>query len=213
MVGLTIGILVNLSNTYYGLQAGSSSQSPTLSALLAFIASKFMGWNFTASEGVLVASVATATGCMPVTGGFTGVIPALEYILGPDDGGPLRISSLRLIVWSIGVCLFGLLFASLLWDHFILEEVLPWPGPKATAAMINTIYGRLSIAASGPDYDNRTRTAGAEEREERPAPHLALLPDSNFQAETSSLVKTGIGAGLMVCHRSAYHYLFTCSPN
>lgn len=40
----------------------------------------------------------------------------------------------------MGLCFFGLIFASLLRDHFIVREKLPWPGPKATAHLINTLH-------------------------------------------------------------------------
>ena len=79
--GLFIGVLVNLSNTYYGLRIGAGSQMSMVSGLLGYIGFKlFSGYTairFTAAENVLIISVATATGCMPVTTRFVGIIPAL----------------------------------------------------------------------------------------------------------------------------------------
>lgn len=102
--------------------------------------SSYTAIRFTAAENVLIISVATATGCMPVTTGFVGIIPALEYLIGPEENGPLRIDWESLVLWSMGLCFFGLIFASLLREHFIVREKLPWPGPKATAHLINTLH-------------------------------------------------------------------------
>lgn len=142
--GLLIGVLVNLSNTYYGLRIGAGSQMSMVSGLLGYIGfklfSRYTVIRFTAAENVLIISVATATGCMPVTAGFVGIIPALEYLIGPEENGPLRIDWEKLVLWSMGLCFFGLVFASLFREHFVVREKLPWPGPKATAHLINTLH-------------------------------------------------------------------------
>ena len=48
---------------------------------------------------------------MPLSAGFVGVIPALEKLLLPAEGGPLNLSHMQLIVWSMGVAFFGVFFA------------------------------------------------------------------------------------------------------
>ncbi|OAT13580.1 oligopeptide transporter [Blastomyces gilchristii SLH14081] len=142
--GLLIGVLVNLSNTYYGLRIGVASQMSMVSGLLGFVVFKLFSRciesPLTPAENVLIISVATATGCMPVTAGFVGIIPALEYLIGPEENGPLRIAWESLVFWSIGLCFFGLIFASIFREHFVVRETLPWPGAKATAHLINTIH-------------------------------------------------------------------------
>ncbi|CDM30582.1 Oligopeptide transporter OPT superfamily [Penicillium roqueforti FM164] len=111
LVGLLVGILISLCNTYYGLQTGAGAQLPTVSALLGYLAigalAKFNFAPLSKTENVLIVSTATATGCMPATAGFTEVIPALEYILGPNEGGPFRLEYLQLITWSLGLSFFG----------------------------------------------------------------------------------------------------------
>ncbi|KAI3282187.1 hypothetical protein CBS147309_237 [Penicillium roqueforti] len=111
IVGLLVGILISLCNTYYGLQTGAGAQLPTVSALLGYLAigalAKFNFAPLSKTENVLIVSTATATGCMPATAGFTEVIPALEYILGPNEGGPFRLEYLQLITWSLGLSFFG----------------------------------------------------------------------------------------------------------
>src|SRR4051812_20619605 len=62
LVGLCLGVLVNLSNTYYGLRIGVGSQMSMVSGLLGFVVfklfSKHTTARFTAAENVLVISVA-----------------------------------------------------------------------------------------------------------------------------------------------------------
>lgn len=48
---------------------------------------------------------------MPLSAGFVGVIPALEKLLKPEEGGPINLSLGQLVVWSLGVCFFGVFFA------------------------------------------------------------------------------------------------------
>ena len=67
----------------------------------------FTNWYHT----VLVQTVAVATGSMPLSAGFVGVIPALEKLLRVEEGGPLNFSVFQLIVWSMGVAFFGVFLA------------------------------------------------------------------------------------------------------
>jgi uncharacterized oligopeptide transporter (OPT) family protein len=142
--GCVIGILINLSNTYYGLIAGSSQQMPIVSALLGFFLfkslSKFGIEPLSKAENVLIASTATATGCMPVTAGFADLIPALEYVLGREDGGPFYIPISRKVLWSLGLCFFGILFAAMLRTKMVKPSDMPWPGATASSNVIQTLY-------------------------------------------------------------------------
>lgn len=38
-------------------------------------------------------------------------LPAMEYLLQPSELGPVRLSMTKLIVWSLGLCYFGVMFA------------------------------------------------------------------------------------------------------
>ncbi|PGH19534.1 hypothetical protein AJ80_03869 [Polytolypa hystricis UAMH7299] len=141
------------------------------SGLLGFITFKLLSRSterpLTAAENVLIISVATATGCMPVTAGFVGIIPVLEYLIGLEEGGPLRIAWESLIVWTIGLCFFGLIFASLLREHFIVREKLPWPGPKATSHLIKTIHHIPCEFSSTPSGILSSSTAAEEPLREK----------------------------------------------
>ncbi|KAF2106251.1 OPT oligopeptide transporter protein-domain-containing protein [Lophiotrema nucula] len=143
-VGCLIGVLINLSNTYYGLIAGSSQQMPIVSALLGFLIFKSLSRLgielLSKAENVLIASTATATGCMPVTAGFAELIPALEYVLDPEDGGPVRLSWAKRMLWSLGLCFFGILFAALLRNRLVEPNNMPWPGATASSNVIQALY-------------------------------------------------------------------------
>ncbi|KAH7179158.1 uncharacterized protein B0J16DRAFT_386985 [Fusarium flagelliforme] len=143
LVGALVGVLVNLSN-YYGLRVGFASHMLTVLGLLGFagfiVFSRWTSYPLSAEENVLIISVATATRAMPVTAGLIGIIPALEYLIGPTENGPLTLNWHDLILWSIGLCLFGLIFASWVRPYFIDREDLPWPGARVTAQLVKSLH-------------------------------------------------------------------------
>ncbi|KAI0096582.1 oligopeptide transporter [Nemania sp. FL0031] len=168
-LGLALGVLVNAANTYYGLQAGISSQMPMITGLLGYmIVQSLRGFAvkpLSFGENVLVISAATATGCMPVTAGFTGVIPALEFVLAPEDGGRLHLNTARLLLWSFGSAFFGIAFAAWLRKPLIEKRESPWPGAHATARMLRTLHEEKGephqeetrlVALSGPPTNFKT---------------------------------------------------------
>ncbi|KAH8698565.1 putative oligopeptide transporter, OPT family [Talaromyces proteolyticus] len=155
-VGLIIGTLIIFSNTYFGLQTGWMSLMTMPSSLIGFAVfkslSKHLSFPFTPVENVLIQTVAGAVGTMPLGCGFVGVIPALEYLLrdgadGPSgdggigEGGPLNVGFWKLVIWSLGVCLFGAIFAVPLRKEVIIREKLRFPSGTATALMIRMLHG------------------------------------------------------------------------
>ena len=127
-----------------------------------FLPSRYLTAPLTPAENVLLLSVSTATGCMPVTAGFTGIIPALEYLIGPEENGPLRLSVDSLIVWSIGLSFFGLIFAAVFRERFVIREQLPWPGARAAAHLIDTLHHRHPKSAVAPPRIPSSVTESAE---------------------------------------------------
>lgn len=93
------------------------------------------------SPVVLVQTVAVAVGSMPLSAGFVGVIPALETLLKPSEGGPLYLSMPKLIFWSLGIAFFGVFFAVPLRRQVIIKEKLKFPSGTATALMISVLHG------------------------------------------------------------------------
>lgn len=145
LVGLAIGVVICFSNMYFGLQTGWVSGMAMPSALIGFayfkVVARTLKLPFTPVENVLVQSVAGSVGTMPLGCGFVGVIPALNYLLTPEENGPLDISLWRLIIWSVGICFFGVMFAVPLRREMIIREKLKFPSGTATALLIKVLHG------------------------------------------------------------------------
>ncbi|KAG8628876.1 hypothetical protein KVT40_002741 [Elsinoe batatas] len=149
LVGLAIGIIIAFSNTYFGLQTGWISGMAMPSALLGFAYFKavapLLSFPFTPVENVLIQTVASSVGTMPLGCGFVGVIPALEFLLKeeetPDGKTGLDLGLGKLMVWATGLCFFGVLFAVPLRKEVIIREKLKFPSGTATALMISVLHG------------------------------------------------------------------------
>lgn len=145
LVGLAIGIVICFSNTYFGLQTGWVSGMAMPSALIGFVyfksVARFINYPFTPVENVLVVTVAGAVGTMPLGCGFVGVLPALNYLLIPEENGPLVLSTWKLIIWAIGICFFGVVIAVPLRRQVLIREKLKFPSGTATALIIGVLHG------------------------------------------------------------------------
>lgn len=189
--GLVIGVLVNVSNTYYGLRVGAASQMSMISALLGYIGFRMIPRisHLTPEENVLLVSVATATGCMPITAGLIQTIPALEFILEPNEKGPIQRTVGDLMIWSIGLSFFGIVFASLLRKQFVERETnLPWPGATATALLIRTLHSEKPISPEESRSSDEPETSHAE-RERN---------DRLWKNQLRCLLRGGIVSGIIV---------------
>ena len=149
-VGALIGIVICFSNMYFGLQTGWISSMAMPSALIGFAffksVSKHLDFPFTPVENVLVQSVAGSVGTMPLGCGFVGVIPALDSLLLPEENGPLKLTLFQLVVWSLGICFFGVIFAVPLRRQVIIREKLKFPSGTACALMIGVLHGKVDDA-------------------------------------------------------------------
>ena len=145
LVGLAIGVIICFSNMYFGLQTGWVSGMAMPAALIGFgffkTLARCIDYPFTSVENVLVQTVAGALGTMPLGCGFVGVMPALNYLLKPEENGPLLLSTGKLIIWSLGICFFGVVFAVPLRREVIIREKLKFPSGTATALMIGVLHG------------------------------------------------------------------------
>ena len=159
LVGLAIGVVICFSNMYFGLQTGWVSSMAMPSALIGFayfkVVARTLKLPFTPVENVLVQSVAGSVGTMPLGCGFVGVIPALNFLLKPEEGGPLDISLWKLIVWAVGICFFGVVFAVPLRREMIIREKLKFPSGTATALLIKVLHGEKNskLATAHPSHD------------------------------------------------------------
>lgn len=119
------------------------------------------GEGFSEVENVLVQTVAGSVGTMPLGCGFVGVVPALEFLLKPSETpssdssdpdivasiaaaqetGGLKLPLSKLVLWALGICFFGVVFAVPLRKEVIVREKLKFPSGTATALMIGVLHG------------------------------------------------------------------------
>lgn len=120
-----------------------------------------LGEGFSEVENVLVQTVAGSVGTMPLGCGFVGVVPALEFLLKPsetpsstsgdpdivnalaaaEETGGLKLPTGKLVLWALGICFFGVVFAVPLRKEVIVREKLKFPSGTATALMIGVLHG------------------------------------------------------------------------
>lgn len=114
-VGLLVGLVICFSNMYFGLQTGWVSTMSMPASLMGFgifrLLARRLELPFSPVENVLVQTVAGSMAIMPLGCGFVGVLPAMNYLLRPDEQGPIEIGMAKLVLWSLGLCYFGVVFA------------------------------------------------------------------------------------------------------
>ncbi len=169
LLGLAIGIVICFSNTYFGLQTGWVSGMSMPSALIGFAFFKSVSSHiklpFSPVENVLVQTVASSMGTMPLGCGFVGVVPALEYLLTTAENGPLNLGLGKLCLWAVGICLFGVVFAVPLRREVIIREKLKFPSGTATALMIGVLHGEKEDATILQQETARKHTSQEEEQQ------------------------------------------------
>ncbi|KAH6610973.1 hypothetical protein Trco_000993 [Trichoderma cornu-damae] len=158
--GLSVGTVICAANMYFGLQTGWVSIMSMPSSLMGFAIFKLLKphlrFPFTPVENVLVQSVAGGMAIMPLGCGFVGVIPAMNYLLGADEQGPLSLSTWQLIIWSLGLCYFGVVFAVPLRHQVIIRERLRFPSGFSTAVLIRVLHSR-GRSSSPQELDAATK--------------------------------------------------------
>ncbi|KAI5963228.1 OPT8 [Candida pseudojiufengensis] len=199
IVGLLIGSIILISNFQFGLQTGWVSMMSLPAALLGFAIFRLtpMSKNFTDVENVYIQSIAVAVGTGPLCYGFIGIIPAIEKFLNADETGlghKIFFSTKELIIWSMGLGLFGVFFAIPLRRQVIIKEKLPFPSGSATATLISVLHGTEI-------YDDEDDTKEDPEEDEddlnksvlqRQTSSSQLLESINYNSNMRSLTATFI---------------------
>ncbi|KUJ23027.1 oligopeptide transporter-like protein [Mollisia scopiformis] len=207
LVGLFVGLVICFSNMYFGLQTGWVSSMSMPSSLIGFAffktLSKHLDLPFTPVENVLVQTVAGSMGTMPLGCGFVGVMPALNYMLKPEEGGPLFLSLWKLVLWALGLCFFGVVFAVPLRKQVIIREKLKFPSGTATALMIGVLHGRETITDTTV---SQTTSSNARPEEEPAEAYTAdeaadveevnKMQSSNWKANVKLLIISFVISGL-----------------
>ena len=85
-----------------------SNRMSIQSALIGYLVSRMLPKPLTPQEIIVVQSTAVATGTMPLSAGFVGILPALRLLDEERDGTPpVDLSWLSAVAWSCAVAYFG----------------------------------------------------------------------------------------------------------
>ncbi|KAI5456268.1 OPT oligopeptide transporter protein-domain-containing protein [Mariannaea sp. PMI_226] len=217
LAGLAVGTVICFSNMYFGLQTGWVSIMSMPASLMGFgmfkLLARHLRFPFSPVENVLLQSVACGMAIMPLGCGFVGVIPALNYLLTPEEQGPLSLSTWQLIIWSLGLCYFGVVFAVPLRRQVIIRERLKFPSGFSTAVLISVLHGQksskeeLDAAAKGGfaslvpgDASQHAVVAPPcvidEEHQNREAPLDDTPDNTDWAANMRLLLVCFVGSGL-----------------
>lgn len=167
LVGSLVGTVIVFSNTYFGLQTGWISIMSMPASLLGFGFFKFLekhgllAFPFSPVENVLVQTVAGSMAVMPLGCGFVGVIPAISYLLNKQEGGPIHLDLAKSLIWAVGLCYFGVLFAVPLRKQVLIREKLRFPSGFSTAILISVLHGRPLRAPLSTHDDDAAHAFGA----------------------------------------------------
>ncbi|KAM0739942.1 hypothetical protein ACQRIT_005126 [Beauveria bassiana] len=153
--GLAIGTVICAANVYFGLQTGWVSIMSMPASLMGFgifrLLRSHIELPFSPVENVFVQSVACGMAIMPLGCGFVGVIPAIDYLLSPEERGSLNLSTWQLVIWSLGLCYFGVVFAVPLRKQVIIRERLRFPSGFSTAVLISVLHGQSTQSKQALD--------------------------------------------------------------
>ncbi|RLV84799.1 putative oligopeptide transporter [Meyerozyma sp. JA9] len=164
VVGLFIGSIVLISNFQFGLQTGWVSMMSLPSALLGYVLFAVSPWkqSFTDVENVYIQSIAVATGTGPLAYGLIGIVPAIEKFLSAAETGlgkTIKLSLSQLMVWSLGIALFGVFFAIPLRKQVVVKEKLPFPSGSATATLISVLH-KTTLRSDEDSVSEETSSKG-----------------------------------------------------
>ncbi|ODN95854.1 oligopeptide transporter 8 [Cryptococcus wingfieldii CBS 7118] len=150
IAGLGVGVVLCMTNIYFGLQTGWVSMMSLQSALLGFAVFRipvllprlFPNMRpLTPQENVVLQTTAVATGTMPLAAGLVGIIPALGMLTEEIDGqGPVHMGWGSLVMWCLAVAFFGVFLAAPLRRQVIVKEKLVFPSGTATAQLISLLH-------------------------------------------------------------------------
>ncbi|KAK4222490.1 putative oligopeptide transporter [Podospora fimiseda] len=145
LVGLSVGLIICFSNMYFGLQTGWVSTMTMPASLMGFgifkLLSSRLSLPFSPVENVLVQTVAGSMAIMPLGCGFVGVVPAMSFLMNEQEGGGVKLSLWKSIVWAVGLCYFGVVFAVPLRKQVLCRERLKFPSGFSTAVLIGVLHG------------------------------------------------------------------------
>ncbi|KAG0075684.1 hypothetical protein BGZ93_001113 [Podila epicladia] len=148
LVGSILGLVVAASNMYTGLKAGWTFGAALWGSIFGFLLLKLLtritGGIFGPKENTVCQTAATAAGGL--SAGFITAIPAM-YRMGLMGDRHPREDVVALLLWSICSAFFGMFFAVPLRTHFVINQDLVFPTPRAAAETIKSLHRAGSSAA------------------------------------------------------------------
>ncbi|KAG0332275.1 hypothetical protein BG000_010196 [Podila horticola] len=148
LVGSLLGLVVAASNMYTGLKAGWTFGAALWGSIFGFLVLKLLtritGGIFGPKENTVCQTAATAAGGL--SAGFVSAIPAM-YRLGLMGDRKPSEDVVALVLWSICSAFFGMFFAVPLRTHFVINQDLVFPTPRAAAETIKSLHRAGSSAA------------------------------------------------------------------
>ncbi|RSM08299.1 hypothetical protein CEP52_004725 [Fusarium oligoseptatum] len=126
-VGLLVGTVICFSNMYFGLQTGWVSIMSMPASLMGF--------------GIFKVSRVVWLLCL-LDVALLELFRRSTIFLEKDEQGPINLSTWQLIIWSLGLCYFGVVFAVPLRVQVIIREKLKFPSGFSTAVLISVLHGQ-----------------------------------------------------------------------
>ncbi|KAF9917746.1 hypothetical protein BX616_000054 [Lobosporangium transversale] len=150
IVGSLLGCVVAASNLYVGLKIGWTFGASLWGAIFGFIIlkplSRLMGDSFGPRENATCQAAATTAGGLST--GFVTAIPALYRMGLMGEGHMPKDDVLTLVLWTTCAAFFGMFFAVPLRTHFVINQDLVFPTPRAAAETIRNLHKTGSKAAA-----------------------------------------------------------------
>ena len=137
VMGFLLGGLLSITNLYIGAKAGWSLGVAITAVILAFVFFKVLvriglGANYNVLESNILQSIACSAGYM--NGPLIASMAA--YMIITDQVIPWW----QMVMWLIGLCILGVLFAFPLKRRFINQEQLPFPEGRAAGVVMDTLH-------------------------------------------------------------------------
>jgi len=157
IVGALLGCVVAASNIYLGLKIGWTFGAALWGSIFGFLIlssiSKFTGSIFGPKENAVCQAAATSAGGL--SSGFVTAIPAMYRMGLMGDSTPEK-DFVPLLLWTICSAFFGMFFAVPLRSHFVINQDLVFPTPRAAAETIKSLHRAGSAAAKDARDSGRT---------------------------------------------------------
>ncbi|KAG0206002.1 hypothetical protein BGX28_002504 [Mortierella sp. GBA30] len=156
IVGSILGCVVAASNLYLGLKIGWSFGASLWGSIFGFLILKFVsrvtGTIFGPKENTVCQTAATSAGGL--SNGFVTAVPAM-YRMGLMGDHTPKDDVAALVLWTAAAAFFGMFFAVPLRSHFVINQDLVFPTPRAAAETIKNLHRAGSAAAKDAKESGR----------------------------------------------------------